>query len=89
FDQFFFNSAGDRTSEVISALRAIGAEHTAAIVERAAAKFPGDGPPRDRAERQEQLLLISPDGEAFEEEDQAFFKYDDDLEDLLNAYDNG
>lgn len=40
FDQFFFNSASDRTDEIIAALLLIGAAHTANIVKTAMAKFP-------------------------------------------------
>ncbi len=89
FDQFFFNSGGDRTAETISALGTIGAHHTARILAKASAKFPGNGPPRNWAERQTVLLRISPDGEAFEEEDEAFLKYEDDLEKLIGAIESG
>lgn len=47
FHQFFFNSDGDRAVLTPAALRQIGAEHTASIVERANAMFPG-APPTDR-----------------------------------------
>lgn len=86
FDQFFFNSAGDRTVETIAALEAIGATHTAGIVRAAAAKFPGGSPSADRATRQEQLESVSPDADAFEAEDEAFLEYRDDLESLLARY---
>jgi hypothetical protein len=87
FDQFFFNSAGDRTCDIIYALEAIGAKHTAAIVRSAASKFPGGMPPVDRDARQGLLLeQVSPDSDAFESDDQAFFAYHDDLESLVNAY---
>lgn len=85
FDQFFSNSSGDRFAETIAALRTIGATHTAKIVEAACAKFPGGMPPKDRDARQELLEQISPDGDAFEDEDQAFFVYTDDLAGLVNA----
>jgi hypothetical protein len=87
FDQFFFNSAGDRTAETIAALEAIGASHTAGIVRKAAARFPGGMPPADRDERQALLSdSVSPDSDAFEDEDAAFLEYRDDLEALAAAY---
>lgn len=86
FDQFFFNSAGDNTAEIIVTLKAIGANHTASIVESAAAKFPNGAPPSDRDRRQEALESISPNSDAFEEQDQAFYKYQDNLSALVGAY---
>jgi hypothetical protein len=87
FDQFFFNSAGDKTAETIAALDAIGASHTAKIVRKAAGRFPGGMPPTDRDERQDLLgASVSPESDAFEEEDAAFLEYRDDLESLAAAY---
>ena len=87
FDQFFFNSAGNRTRETIDALSAIGAHHTASIVRRAAGKFPGGVPPEDRFARQRLLLeRVSPDSDAFNEEDAAFFEHREDLEALVSTY---
>jgi len=87
FEQFFFNSAGDRTRETIEALSAIGAHHTASIVRRAAAKFPGGLPPEDRFARQRLLLdRVSPDSDAFSEEDAAFLEHREDLEALVSKY---
>src|SRR5690349_14186235 len=86
FDQFFFNSPGNRTGEIVEALIAIGANHTAGIVKRAAGKFPAGFAPSNRKERQIQLLQISPDADAFELEDDAFLKYVDDLSGLVASY---
>ncbi len=83
FDQFFYNSSGDDTAETIQALEAIGAADTSDIVRRAAALFPGSMPPKDRLARQEILLKISPDADAFDELDGEFCGYPDDLADLL------
>lgn len=46
FDQYYLNSAGDHAWFAPAALRTIGAERTAAIVEQANAEFGPDGPPR-------------------------------------------
>ena len=87
FDQFFFSSAGNRTRETIEALSAIGAHHTASIVRNAAAKFPGGLPPEDRFTRQRLLLdRVSPDSDAFSEEDAAFLEHHEDLEALASGY---
>ena len=86
FDQFFFNSAGDRTAEVIDALSVIGATRTATIVKAAASKFPGGMPPRDQNARQEALEVVSPDSDAFEDQDDAFLKYEEDLAALVAAH---
>jgi len=86
FDQFFYNSAGDDTAEIIEALRVIGADSTAEVVERAAARFPGGTAPKDRFARQKVLLEISPNAEAFEELDGEFYGYPDDLTDLVQRY---
>ena len=85
-DQFFYNSSGDDTAETIQALEAIGAAAMADILRRAAAKFPGKMPPKDRYKRQEVLLQISPEGEAFEELDGEFYGYPDDLAELLAEF---
>ena len=89
FDQFFFNSAGDNTAQTIEALAAVGAHHTAATVRKAASRFPNGMPPTDRNARQELLERISPDSDAFEEEDEAFLEYKDDLSGLLAKHGSG
>ncbi len=86
FDQFFLNSAGDDTQETITALERIGALKTAKIVREAAARFPAGSPPQDRTSREEELLKIAPDSQAFEDHDRAFYKYEDDLDALVKAY---
>jgi len=89
FEQFFFNAAGDLTAETIEALVAIGATHTASVVRRAAARFPGGMPPSDRNARQALLETISPDSDAFEEDDAAFLEYRDKLSELAANYQSG
>ena len=86
FDQYFFNSAGDETVATIEALEVIAANKTAAIVRRACAKFPGGMPPSDRDARQTLLEEVSPDGHAFEAEDDAFSAYEDGLSALVASH---
>lgn len=86
FDQFFFNSSGCNVLLIIEALEAVSASKTAAIVRRAASKFPSGTPPQDRTLRQEQLRQISPDCDAFEVEDKEFFAYVEDISALVSSY---
>jgi uncharacterized protein DUF4375 len=87
FHQFFYNSSGNETSAMIRALKKIGAMKTAEIVTRAAAKFPRGMPPKDRFKRQELLLeKVDPKIKVFEELDQEFYAYPDDLQELLEKF---
>jgi hypothetical protein len=86
FDQYFFNSSGDEASAVIEALETVGASKTARIVRKACARFPGGMPPSDRNERQDALERVSPGSQAFDREDRAFLRYEDDLAKLVAAY---
>lgn len=87
FEQFYANSAGGVAAHVPGALRAIGAEHTAKIVEKANAVFGPDGPPAKWEDREEVVDELS-DGarEELEELTEAFLEYRDSLSELLAAY---
>ncbi len=87
FDQFFYNSAGNHALETVEALDLIGANHTAEIVRRANGRFGESGPSQVRIERQAQLEKITGNSEgAFDDLDEAFYEYKDDLGALLKAY---
>src|ERR1700741_949977 len=86
FDQYFYNSAGDSTAETIQALEAIGALQMADILRRAAAMFPGATPPKERFARHDVLLELFPKAEAFEDLDNEFYAYPDDLGALLKKF---
>ena len=86
FHQYFYNSAGDHAMETIQALETIGALAMAGIVKRAADKFPGGTPPKDRFIRQDLLSQNFSDEDVFEELDREFFGYPDDLTVLLAKY---
>ena len=68
------------------ALRRIGANSAAEIVERANAKFGVDGPPRDRNQRQAVLSQISPNGDLWHDLDSEFLAYPDDIGLALSTY---
>jgi len=86
FDQYFYNSAGDRTADAIQALEMIGAFKMAETVKKAAQMFPNGMPPKDRFERQAILLRLYPKAEAFRHLDEEFYDYPDKLGDLLAKY---
>jgi len=85
FDQFYFNSSGDYAWFVPQALRLIGAETTAAIVERGNAYFQPRGPLPDRDARWVQLEAVceAHDGRWDDELNDAFYNTTDDLDGLL------
>lgn len=83
FSQFFYNSAGNFSCELVSAFTAIGADTTADICRRAIEAF-GCDIPADRNEREEMLDEMESDeiDEILEECDDAFYDYEDDLNTL-------
>jgi uncharacterized protein DUF4375 len=86
FDQYYLNSSGDNAWYAPAALRAIGAEQTAAIAQRANAAFGPDGPPPDRDARLAAMDKLEEVDELWDDCDQAFYAYPHDLTALLSAY---
>ncbi len=88
FHGYYFGAAGDQALDAVGALRAIGAGHTAEILEAANDFFGPNGPPHDRFKRQEELLNELPESTNFKmhELDEEFYRYRDDLEALLIDY---
>ncbi|MBZ0246198.1 MAG: DMP19 family protein [Cyclobacteriaceae bacterium] len=87
FSQYFINSSGDFAHETINSLRAIRADHTANILQSAIDQFPDKMVPRDRDERTELVGRIEETAnEKWEELDQKFFEYKDDLNSLNIEY---
>jgi hypothetical protein len=87
FEQFYSNSSGDFAHEIIDALKAIGANKTADIVQKANDQFPGKIVPKDRDKRQ--LILeeiVDKTSEIWEELDQKFYEYQDNLNSLNMDY---
>ena len=85
FDQYFFNSSGNWAKYTLAALASVGAWHTAALFRKALAVFPDGQPSDDRAIRWQQMDRIA-DSQIFSELDQAFYKEEDDLTELLYKY---
>ena len=83
FSQFFYNSSGDFSNELVGAFTAIGANATADICQKAILAF-GRDIPVDRNEREEMLDELENDeiDEILEECDSAFCDYEDDLNQL-------
>jgi hypothetical protein len=87
FDQYYLNSSGDHAGFAPEALRTIGAERTAVIVEEANAPFGPDGPPPNRDSRLAVLDEVATDAqERWNDLDETFYAYPDDLTELLMAY---
>ena len=89
FAQFFYDSSGDRAPETLSALRAVGAERTAGLLERAFGLFPDAGPPRDLFARTAiiETWAQNPAADAtLIELDDAYFEDPEAIEPLLIRY---
>jgi hypothetical protein len=88
FHQFFNNSSGDNSAEVITALETIGALKMADITRRAVARFPENKVPKDRDKRMDLLWEHFPTTHEFDALNTEFFAYPDDLSALLEKYRN-
>lgn len=87
FNQYFSNSSGDFSHETLTSLRTIGANKTADILQKAINQFPNSKVPKDRAERQNILEQVEEKAEdVWEQLDQLFYKYEDNLNDLNIEY---
>ncbi|WP_299385383.1 DMP19 family protein [uncultured Lacinutrix sp.] len=87
FNQFYFNSSGDFSQETVNALLEIGAEKTAEIVKKANSEFKSGTVPKNRTERQNELELIEGKAEEnWNKCDSEFYKYQDNLTELLIAF---
>lgn len=80
FNQYFINSSGDFAHQTIQSLRAVGATATADILQKAIDQFPDKIVPQDRDKRIELVEHIEETAnEVWEELEQKFFEYADDL----------
>jgi len=87
FSQYFFNTAGGYANNTIISLQLIGANKTASILQAAINQFPDNKIPLDHVDRQNAIELIADEAyKAWEELDQKFFLYEDDLNALNINY---
>lgn len=83
FSQFFYNSGGNFSNELVRAFTAIGAKATAAICQKAVAAF-GCDIPVNKDEREDMLDDLDSEeiDEILKECDAAFYAYEDNLNEL-------
>ncbi len=87
FNQYFCNSSGDNAHETILSLKAIGADKTAEILQKAVDQFPNETVPKDKDKRNEIVEQIEKTaGEVWNNLDQKFYEYEDDLNTLNIEY---
>lgn len=87
FDQYFINSSGDFAQDTVASLKKIGAQKTADLLQSANAQFGPSGPPKDRKARLDLIESMEESGsdyqDYFEDLDTQFYKYEDDLSQLM------
>lgn len=87
FSQFFSNSSGDYTEEVIQSLRKIDSVKFLRLVESAKSQFPNSFVPVGRAERQQILEEIENNAsETWDRLDSEFYQYEEDIYALMIGY---
>ena len=87
FNQFFYNSTGDFAHETFESLRLIGAVKTARILQNAINEFPNGTVPKDREQRVVVIKTVEDTAnQVWEELDERFFAYEDDLNQLNLEY---
>lgn len=89
FDQLFFNSLGDYWEELLDGLLVVGAKRSHELLASALSWFPDSSPSTSRQLRWSQLKTYC-QGAAYEKDierlDSEFYKYEDNLSGLINAY---
>ena len=87
FSQYFSNTSGDNAHETVLSLKAIGADKTADILQKAIDQFPNKTVPKDRDKRTEIVEEIEETAdEVWSDLDQKFYEYEDDLNTLNIEY---
>ena len=82
FGQFFYNSSGQYAHEILGAYQKIEAYKTADIIKRAINLFPTLPVPKNWETRQDIVLEIDSDAGLWNELDNEFYKYEDNISDL-------
>lgn len=87
FDQFFFNSSGDYTHEILSAFEKIKAHKTADLIEIAIKAFPISPVPKDTEIRREIMQdLDEKTSNIWDDLDNKFYEYEENIAGLLIDY---
>jgi hypothetical protein len=88
FEQYFFNSYGSFAHETIESLNAVNAKKTAELLQHAVNQFPDGKVPKLTEDRRKLMLNLWPesDNKVWEDLDQKFFAYEDDLNALNMAF---
>jgi hypothetical protein len=87
FDQFFFNSSGEYAHEILFACEKIEAFKTADLVEKAIKHFPTSPVPKDTTIRRQIMQNLDEKiSEEWDKLDTNFYKYEDNISDLLIKY---
>lgn len=88
FEQFFFNSTGDYAHETIRSLTVIGAAHAAKLLTEAINEFPDSTVFKETETRRKIMLELWPDSDngIWQELDDLFYEYKDDLNTLNLSY---
>lgn len=89
FNQFFTNSLGDYSQEILVYLKEIGAVESYELLEKAMSWFPDSAPSTDQELRWKQYEQFCEDANydpSLDALNQRFYEYKDNLASLLNAY---
>lgn len=89
FDQLFTNSLGNHCLEILQYLLEIKATKSHALLSSAISWFPNSNPAQDRNKRWDQYETFSNDQKyqpAIDHLDAEFYKYEDNLNLLINSY---
>lgn len=87
FNQYFINSSGNSAHETVLSLKAIGADKTADILQKAIDQFPNKTVPKDRNERIETVVQIEEAAdEVWDKLNYKFYEYEDNLNTLNMEY---
>ena len=87
FDQFFFNSSGDYTHEILAAYEKIKAHKTAYLIEMAIKAFPVSPVPKDTEVRREIMQNLDERiSNVWDDLDNKFYEYEENIAGLLIDY---
>jgi len=87
FDQFFFNSSGDYTNEILAAYKKINAHKTADLIETAIKAFPVSPVPIDTETRRKIMQNLNESvGKVWDDLDNKFYEYEENIAGLLIEY---